>query len=221
MLNLAAYNNSPDHSTKGTTSHLNVLCVLVNIRFQVLFHSPPGVLFTFPSQYFSSIGHQVVFRLGGWSPRLPCGFLVSVRTPDPVSLLFGFAYKTLTFFGWLSHTIRLPSILLLTVPTPSVLLLSVWPLSLSLATTREISVDFSSSGYLDVSVPRVPLVNLCIQLTIYDSSSYVFPHSDICGYIAYLQLPAAFRSLSRPSSAPDAKAFSLCSSLLELLQEVF
>ena len=40
------------------------------------------------------------------------------------------------------------------------------------------------------------------------------------GYLrieAYLQLPAAFRSLSRPSSAPDAKAFTLCSSSLELL----
>ena len=40
------------------------------------------------------------------------------------------------------------------------------------------------------------------------------------GYLrieAYLQLPAAFRSLSRPSSAPDAKAFTLCSFLLELL----
>ena len=34
---------------------------------------------------------------------------------------------------------------------------------------------------------------------------------------AYLQLPAAYRSLSRPSSAPDAKAFTLCSSSLELL----
>ena len=34
---------------------------------------------------------------------------------------------------------------------------------------------------------------------------------------AYLQLPAAFRSLSRPSSAPDAKAFSLCSFSLKLL----
>ena len=87
VLNLAAYNNSPDRSTKSTTSHFNVLCVLVNIRFQVLFHSPPGVLFTFPSQYFSSIGHQVVFRLGGWSPRLPCGFLVSVRTPDTVAIV--------------------------------------------------------------------------------------------------------------------------------------
>ena len=36
--------------------------------------------------------------------------------------------------------------------------------------------------------------------------------------VAYLQLPAAFRSLSRPSSAPDAKAFTLCSFSLELLR---
>ena len=69
-----------------------VLCVLVNIRFQVLFHSPPGVLFTFPSQYFSSIGHQVVFRLGGWAPRLPGRFLVSARTPDSAC----FAHISLT-----------------------------------------------------------------------------------------------------------------------------
>ena len=62
---------------------LIVLPLLVNTGFQVLFHSPPGVLFTFPSQYFSSIGHQVVFRLGGWSPRLPTGFLVSCGTLDP------------------------------------------------------------------------------------------------------------------------------------------
>ena len=81
-LNLAAYTNSPDRSTKSTMSHLNVLHVLVSIRFQVLFHSPPGVLFTVPSQYLFSIGHQVVFRLGGWSPLLPIGFLVSDRTPD-------------------------------------------------------------------------------------------------------------------------------------------
>ena len=69
----------------------------------------------------------------------------------------------------------------LPVRTPSVLLLLVWPLSLSLATTREISVDFSSSSYLDVSVQRVPFINLCIQLMIYGSSPYVFPHSEIHG----------------------------------------
>ena len=61
-----------------------MLCVLVNTGFQVLFHSPPGVLFTFPSQYFSTIGHQVVFRLGGWSPLLLTGFHVPADTPDTV-----------------------------------------------------------------------------------------------------------------------------------------
>src|SRR6185295_13266342 len=40
---------------------------IVSIRFQVLFHSPPGVLFTFPSRYSSAIGHQEVFRLTRWS----------------------------------------------------------------------------------------------------------------------------------------------------------
>ena len=85
VLNLAMYNNSPDRSSISTISHLNVLYLLVNIGFQVLFHSPPGVLFTFPSQYCFSIGHQVVFRLGGWSPQLPSGFLVSTGTLDPAA----------------------------------------------------------------------------------------------------------------------------------------
>ena len=57
---------------------------LVDTGFQVLFHSPPGVLFTFPSRYCSSIGHQVVFRLGGWSPQFPTGFHVSGGTLEIV-----------------------------------------------------------------------------------------------------------------------------------------
>ena len=97
-LNLAAYINSPDRSTKSTISHINVLYVLVNIGFQVLFHSPPGVLFTFPSQYCSTIGHQVVFRLGGWAPRLPIGFHVSDGTLDTANSSRPFTYETLTLF---------------------------------------------------------------------------------------------------------------------------
>ena len=84
-----------------------MLCVLVNIRFQVLFHSPPGVLFTFPSQYFSTIGHQVVFRLGGWSPLLPTGFHVSRGTLDPVHEKIVFDYRAITLCGWPSQAIRL------------------------------------------------------------------------------------------------------------------
>ena len=53
VLNLATHIHSPDRSTKSTTSRFDALCVLVGTRFQVLFHSPPGVLFTFPSQYYT------------------------------------------------------------------------------------------------------------------------------------------------------------------------
>ena len=51
VLNLASRRNSPDRSTKSTRSLS--LPLLVNIGFQVLFHSPPGVLFTFPSRYYT------------------------------------------------------------------------------------------------------------------------------------------------------------------------
>ena len=95
------------------------LCVLVNIRFQVLFHSPPGVLFTFPSQYCSTIGHQVVFRLGGWSPHLLTGFHVSADTMDTANSASLFVYGILTLFDWLFHTIRLSSTLYIAVQNPS------------------------------------------------------------------------------------------------------
>ena len=60
----------------------------------------------------------------------------------------------------LSHTFLLTNSLPYTVLTPKVFLLSVWPLPRSLATTSGISVDFSSSPYLDVSVQAVPFLNL-------------------------------------------------------------
>ena len=85
----------------------------------------------------------------------------------------------------------------------------VWPLPRSLATTSGISVDFSSSPYLDVSVQAVPFLRL------FDSTQddrvllcRVSPFGNL-RINAYVQLPEAYRSLSRPSSAPDAKAFPL------------
>ena len=67
--------NSQAHSSKGTLSPLlGRLQRFVSKRFQVLFHSPPGVLFTFPSRYLSAIGHQVVFRLSKWSCQIHTGF---------------------------------------------------------------------------------------------------------------------------------------------------
>src|SRR5579859_3915220 len=46
---------------------------LVGTRFQELFHSPPGVLFTLPSRYSCTIGHQGVFSLTRWSWRIHTG----------------------------------------------------------------------------------------------------------------------------------------------------
>ena len=57
----------------------------------------------------------------------------------------------------------------------------VWALSISLAATLKIEFSFSSSGYLDVSVHRVPSVHLWIQCTVTEVCSAGFPHSEICG----------------------------------------
>ena len=58
---------------------------------------------------------------------------------------------------------------------------SVWALSLSLAATHKIDFSFSSSGYLDVSVHRVPPAYLWIQYAVHEVCSCGFPHSDIHG----------------------------------------
>ena len=107
QLNLARYRNSPVHSAKGTPSPVNGLWLFVSIRFQVLFHSPSGVLFTFPSRYWFTIGHLGVFSLAGWSPRIPTRFLVSRCTQDTSRFTHNFRYRALTFFGWLSQVILL------------------------------------------------------------------------------------------------------------------
>ena len=78
--------NSQAHSSKGTPSQLHsklrLLRRIVSTRFQVLFHSPPGVLFTFPSRYLSAIGHLGVFRLTRWSWLIHTGFLGPRATWD-------------------------------------------------------------------------------------------------------------------------------------------
>ena len=67
----------------------------------------------------------------------------------------------------LSNNLLLAVSMIPPVRTPSVRRLSaVWALSRSLAATKKIDVSFSSSGYLDVSVHRVPSVTLCIHATV-------------------------------------------------------
>ncbi len=59
------------------------LPLLVGIRFQVLFHSPPGVLFTFPSRYWFAIGRRGYLALGDGPPGFPQGFSCPVVLGSP------------------------------------------------------------------------------------------------------------------------------------------
>lgn len=110
-LNLAACRDSQAHSTKGTRSPSSErLPLLGGARFQALFHSPLGVLFTFPSRYWFAIGHRRVFSLGGWSPLLRTGFHVPGPTQGPRrAVRSGFAYGAVTRCGRPSHAVPLPS----------------------------------------------------------------------------------------------------------------
>ena len=80
----------------------------------------------------------------------------------------------------------------------------VWAISTSLAATTEITIVFSSSAYLDVSVQRV-----CLLTDDYSSSSRVSPFGNV-RINKYLLLPEPYRSLSRPSSPLRAKASPVC-----------
>ena len=101
--------------------------------------------------------------------------------------------------------------------TPEILLLPVWPLPRSLATTSGISVDVFSWPYLDVSVQAVPHAYLFDSVYV-DRVLLcrVAPFGNLRINV-YVPLPEAYRSLSRPSSAPDAKAFPLRSFSLNQL----
>ncbi len=87
-LNLATERNSSAHSSIGTPSpgQKSELRLLVSTRFQVLFHSPFGVLFTFLSRHWSTIGHQEYLALESGLPRFPRGFTCPVVLRIPAGV---------------------------------------------------------------------------------------------------------------------------------------
>ena len=158
-----------------------VLPLLVNIEFQVLFHSPPGVLFTFPSQYYTLSVTEEYLGLGGGPPGFPQGFSCLVV----LWILLGFTWISSTglspCLACFSKTFRLSAFLPHRSPQPQSASTLVWPVSLSFATTQEIDFSFSSCWYLDVSVPNVPFIQLCIGCMMTKVCLVRFPHSDISG----------------------------------------
>lgn len=143
--------------------------------FRIYFTPLAGVLFAFPSRYWFTIGQPGVFSLGGWSPRLQSRFLVPRLTrfhvtqisatglsPAMAALPNAFAYQ-------LSRLRAAPR---------------------SLAATGGISVDFFSSGYLDVSVPPVRLPPLWIQGGIPCLHKVGFPIQKCPGHRSFATSPS-------------------------------
>ena len=88
--------------------------------------------------------------------------------------------------------------------------ITVWALPRSLAATCRIEFSFFSSGYLDVSVPRVPFHKLWIHLWMTVVHTAGFPHSeisgskDICSSPKLIAAYHVFHRLSVPRHPPCA-----------------
>ena len=205
--------NSPDHNAKGTPSVVTPAnrCPtsdrLYAHRFRVYFTPHQGCFSPFPHGTRSLSVTREYLGLEGGPPRF---------TPDYSSRAL--LRNSTTSDTWLSLTGLSPS----TAPRSSGLRLTssdayvgpttprpqgttVWPLPLSLATTWGISIDFSSSRYLDVSVPCVS--SPCGVTGITDGwvSPFGNPGITVC-----VPLPRAYRSLPRPSSPSCTQASSMC-----------
>ena len=109
-VSLATHRDSRTHYAKGKRSHPRGCShSFVGTRFQVCFTPLEGVLFAFPSRYLFTIGHHLVFRLGGWAPRIRSGFHVSRPTWDPAGPACGFGYGAFTPCGRTFQIVLLPS----------------------------------------------------------------------------------------------------------------
>ena len=159
----------------------------------------------------------IVFRLGRWSSLLPTGFLVSRGTlvlPQFAPLRVQDCYFLRSRFPSVFLSLRVspwqPS-------TPAIRRSLVWPAPSSLAATMGIDFFFLLLRVLRCfSSPGALLCNYFIHYMVTGHYPSRVPPFGYLRIYAYLQLPAAFRSLSRPSSAISALASTQCSYSLDL-----
>jgi hypothetical protein len=156
------------------------------------------VLFTFPSRYSSAIGHQVVLRLGEWSPHLQTGLHVSRPTQGRLRCL---PVRD-------SHPLWSP-----------------FPERSGSDATATGLVRFRSPLLTESRLMSFPPATEMFQFAGFASWPYGFRPRSPCGGVAPFgdprindrsHLPVAFRSVLRPSSPLGAKASTKCPSTLDL-----
>ena len=163
------------------------------------------MLFTFPSRYWFAIGLMGVFSLTGWSRRIRAGFLVSRVTQDATRPHLCSCTGLSPSMIELSRSFHSTSECHIVVLLPPVCIATdeVWALPRSLATTGGIIVYFLFLQVLRCfSSLRSPHY-ICNDNSPSDYWVVPFGNPRVKGH---LHLTAAYRSLSRPSSPPRAKA---------------
>jgi hypothetical protein len=181
-VNLATHHNSQAHSSKGTPSPhppRKEGVALTACRHSVsgtISRPLTGALFTFPSRYWSAIGHQEVFRLTRWSWRIHTRFHEPRATREHTQGRHpGFVYRTLTVYGRPSQTIRLP----------------------------EHFVTSRRSGRTSQMVPQPRTRNACRLSHAYGLASSPFAHHYSGNHMLF-SLPAGTEMFHFPASPPTA-----------------
>ena len=152
------------------------------------------MLFTFPSRYWFTIASLGVFSLGRWSSQIPTEFHVFRRTQDTFKRERSFDYGLLPSTTDLSRSLRLPRSFVTPYrmsynPKSKPLVWAMFRFARRYSGNR---ICFSSSRYLDVSVPWV-----CLPYPMYSDKDTIprmvgFPIRK-SSIKAYLQLPEAYR----------------------------
>ena len=179
------------------------------------FHPPFGVLFTFPSRYSFTIGHQVVLSLGRWSSQIPTGLLVPHGTQVPVRTSRRFVYGGVTLYARPSQVLPLHRHHPRQHCSADRLVLQ--PLS-----SNACRLTLERFGLIPV---RSPLLRESRLISFPPGTEMVqfpgfaqlrmgmtpcrFPYSEIPVSSLACQLDGAYRRLLRPSSPPDAKASTM------------
>ena len=161
------------------------------------------MLFTFPSRYWFTIGLLRVFSLGGWARRIHTGFLVSRATQDSATLQMASCTGLSPSAEELSRTFHSPSVVRCRSPTTPLM-----PCDISGLGSSPVARHYWGNHIL-FSLPtgtkmfQFPAFAFRNERNDRPSACRVFPfgHLRIKGC---LHLPAAFRSLPRPSSPARA-----------------
>ena len=214
-LNLAGTRSSPDRSTKSTRSRLYGASTACRRRVSGSLSLPSRGPFHLSFTVLCSIGRQVVFSLAGWSPRVPTGFHVPRGTLDPAALSSPSPTGLSPPMAGLPRAVRLAPPVASAVRTPPCTHGGLG----SSGSARRYSRNRCFFLFLRLlrcfSSPGSPPCAMDSRMDAQGPPVRVSPFRHL-RIVGHLPLPAAFRSLSRLSSALSAKASALRPFLLDL-----